>query len=322
MGKIPRLGGESSTWPRNLPGPSTSFPAQAVNLPPMRTAVILVLISIASVQFGAGVAKNLFDEVSPTGVVWLRLSTSAVILLLIARPRLRGRSRGDWLTAIGFAACLGLMNWSFYQAFARIPIGVAVTIEFIGPLTLAALGFRRLRDLAWVALAGAGVVLLGAQRGSLDPVGVAFALLAGAAWAGYILLSARTGRRWEGLDGLATAGVIAVILLSPALLTIPVGELAAPHVLALGATIGLLSSVVPYSAEIVALRTLPSSAFGVLMSLEPAAAALSGLLIVGEKLSGVQWLAIGLVIVASIGATRAATRATNGHPPLAGVAPD
>ncbi|WP_231123628.1 EamA family transporter [Nocardioides sambongensis] len=278
---------------------------QRHGVPSLGVAVALVMVGIASVQLGAGFAKTLFDEVSPTGIVWLRLATSTVVLLLIARPRWRGRSRADWLTAIGFGATLGLMNWAIYQSFSRIPIGVAVTIEFIGPLLLAAVGFRRARDLAWVGLAALGVVLLGAERSTLDPVGVAFALLAGAAWAGYILLSAHTGRRWEGLDGLAVASLVAVCLLSPGLALTDTGELIDPRILLVGAAVGLLSSVVPYSAELVALRRLPPATFGVLMSLEPAAAALAGLIVVGEELHGLQWAAIGCVVVASIGATRA-----------------
>lgn len=271
-------------------------------------AVALVLLGIASVQLGAGFAKRLFDDIEPDGVVWLRLASSAVVLLLWARPRTRGRTRADWLAVLRFGACLGVMNWAIYQSFSRIPIGVAVTIEFIGPLVLAALGFRRARDLAWVGLAAAGVALLGFERGHLDLVGVAFALLAGAAWAGYILSSAETGRRWEGIDGLAMASLVAVVLLSPLLLTVDGTTLLDTRTLLIGAAVGMLSSVVPYTAELAALRTLPAATFGVLMSLEPAAAALAGLAVVGEDLAAIQWAAIGCVVVASIGATRA-TRA-------------
>lgn len=279
------------------------------------TAIGLVLIGIASVQLGAGVAKNLFDEISPTGMVWLRLASSSLLLLLIARPRLGGRDRRDWLTVLGFGVSLALMNWAIYQSFSRIPIGIAVTIEFIGPLAVAVLGSRRPRDLAWVGLAAIGVLLLGAERADLDPVGVAFAFVAGASWAGYILLSAHTGRRWEGLDGLAVASVVAVLLLSPALVPIDRDPLVDPRIILLGAAIGLLSSVIPYSCELVALRRLRPALFGVLMSLEPAAAALAGLLVVGEHLSAVQWAAIGFVVAASVGATRAAAPDEAPSPP-------
>lgn len=273
--------------------------------PPLGLAVALVLLGIASVQLGAGFAKLLFDDVEPNGVVWLRLASSAVVLLLWARPPLSGRTRSDWLAAIRFGVCLGTMNWAIYQSFSRIPIGVAVTIEFIGPLVLAAVGFRRARDLVWVALAAVGVGLLGFERTHLDLAGVGFALLAGAAWAGYILSSAETGRRWPGVDGLAVASLVAVVLLTPLLLTVDGRGLLDHRALLIGAAVGLLSSVVPYSAELAALRTLPAATFGVLMSLEPAAAALAGLVVVGEDLVAAQWAAIGCVVVASVGATRA-----------------
>lgn len=263
----------------------------------------LVLVGIASVQLGAGIAKTLFDEVSPETIVWLRLVTSAVVLALIARPALRGRSGSDWLVVLAFGATLGLMNWAIYQSFARIPLGIAVTIEFIGPLTLAVIGSRRPRDLAWVVLAGLGVALLGLEPADLDVVGVLFALLAGAAWAAYILLSAQTGRRWQGLDGLAMASVVATLLLTPVVAGSGGGGLDERIVL-IGAAVGLLSSVIPYSCEMAALRTLPPSVFSILMSLEPAAAALAGIVVVGEFLTGVQWVALVCVVIASIGATR------------------
>jgi inner membrane transporter RhtA len=280
-------------------------------------AIGLVVVGIASVQLGAAIAKTLFDDVTPTVLVWLRLASSALVMLAIARPRLRGRTRDDWLVAVAFGVSLAAMNWLIYQSFARIPIGIAVTIEFIGPLLIAAVGFRRPRDLGWVALAGVGVLLLGVERADLDPLGVAAAVLAGAAWAGYILLSARTGRRWEGLDGLAVASAVAVVVLSPALLATDLAGLGDPRILLLGAAVGLLSSVIPYSCEMVALRRLAPALFGVLMSLEPAAAALAGLLVVGEQLSAPQWAAIACVVVASIGATRVASR-----PVLTEPAPD
>lgn len=266
--------------------------------------VWLVLVGILSVQFGASLAKSIFDDVSPTTIVWLRLTASAVVLAALARPRLRDRSRKDWLVVVGFGVALAVMNWSFYQSFARIPLGLAVTFEFVGPLSLAVFGSRRVRDLLWVLLAGLGVALLGVRGGDLDLVGVLFALLAAAAWASYILLSAQTGRRWEGLGGLSTASVIAALILTPPILAGRTDELGSPHVLLIGALVGLLSSVVPYGLELIALRTIAPPTFSILMSLEPAAGALAGILVLHEILAPVEWLAIACVIVASVGATR------------------
>jgi inner membrane transporter RhtA len=266
--------------------------------------VWLVLFGIASVQLGAALAKDLFGEVSPTTMVWLRLVTSALVLGLLARPALRGRTRQDWVVVIGFGVTLGVMNWAIYQSFARIPLGIAVTIEFVGPLSLAVFGSRRVRDLLWVALAAAGVLLLGVQPGEVNLPGVLFALLAGAAWAAYILLSASTGTRWPGLDGLAVASIVATLLLSPAALLGSGSDLLDPRILLIGAAIGLLSSVIPYSCEMVALRSLRPAVFSILMSLEPAAAAIAAIVVLGEFLSPVQWLAMACVVVASVGATR------------------
>ena len=272
---------------------------------PLRVSPIwLVLVGILSVQFGAGIAKTLFDEVAPTTIVWLRLVTSALVLLAIARPALRGRTRRDWLVVLAFGLTLGLMNWSIYQSFARIPIGLAVTIEFVGPLTLAVLGSRRPRDLVWVGLAGLGVLLLGLQPGDLTWAGVGFALLAGASWAAYILLSAQTGRRWQGVDGLAVASVVATLLLTPLALGRYADQLVDARILLLGALVGLLSSVIPYTCELVALRSLRPAVFSILMSLEPAAAALAGLVVVHELLAPLQLLAMACVVAASVGATR------------------
>ena len=267
--------------------------------------VWLVLVGILSVQFGAGIAKSLFDEVAPTTIVWLRLATSAIVLVLVARPRLRGRTGSDWLVVLAFGVALGTMNWAIYQAFARIPLGVAVTLEFVGPLTLAVLGSRRPRDLLWVVLAGTGVALLGlGGGGSLTTAGVLFALLAGGCWAAYILLSAQTGRRWPGLDGLALASVLATLLLTPAAVGVGRSDLLDPRILLLGALVGLLSSVIPYSCELIALRSLRPAVFSILMSLEPAAAALAGIVVLGEFLTVEQWVAMACVVVASVGATR------------------
>jgi inner membrane transporter RhtA len=277
--------------------------------------VWLVVVGILSVQLGAGIAKNLFDDADPTTLVWLRLATSAVVLAAIARPALRGRTPEDWRVAVAFGVTLLTMNWAIYQSFARIPLGIAVTIEFLGPLALAVTGSRRARDLVWALLAAVGVALLGLERGEVTLAGVGFALLAAVAWAAYILLSASTGRRWPGLDGLAVASVVATVLLTPFLVLFSGRGLGQPHVVVAGALVGLLSSVIPYSCEITALRTIRPSVFGILMSLEPAAAALVGMVVVHEFLTPVQWIALVCVVVASVGATRSESR-------LAAPAPD
>jgi inner membrane transporter RhtA len=267
-------------------------------------AVWLVIAGIVSVQFGGAIAKGLFHLVPPTAMVWLRLMTSAVILLIMARPRLAGHSGRDWLVVLAFGVSLMTMNWSIYQSFARIPLGIAVTIEFLGPLTVALIGSRRLIDLIWVVLAGAGVALLGASRAALTLAGVGFALLAGLAWACYILLSAQTGRRWPGFTGLAMASVVGAIALAPAAVLEAGSRLLNPTVLALGLAVGLLSSVIPYSFELMALRRIPPRVFSILMSLEPAAAAFAAMIVLGEFLTLIQWLAMACVVIASIGATR------------------
>lgn len=271
-----------------------------------RGAVWLVLGGILSVQIGAAFAKSLFGRVEPTTMVWLRLLTSAVILVAVARPRLSGRTRSDWLVALAYAVTLVGMNWCIYQSFARIPLGLAVTIEFLGPLAVAVATSRGWREVALALLAGVGVVLLGFSPSELDWVGVMYALLAGAGWAGYIIVSPKLGRAWQGLDGLAVASVMgAAVLAVPAVLSD--GEaLTVPYVLGAGAAIGLLSSVIPYSLELQALRTLPRRIFSVLMSLEPAVAAAAGFLLLREHLTPVELVAMACVIVASVGVTRAA----------------
>ncbi|ANH38854.1 Threonine/homoserine exporter RhtA [Nocardioides dokdonensis FR1436] len=277
-------------------------------LPLGMSPVWLVLVGIASVQLGASFAKSIFDEIAPTTMVWLRLASSVLVLALVVRPRVRGRSRRDWAVVVAFGLSLGLMNWAIYQSFARIPLGVAVTIEFIGPLSLAVLGSRRARDLVWVALAGLGVALLGFDGADLTWAGVGFALLAGGAWAAYILLSAETGRHWEGVDGLVLASLVAALLLMPFAVGVGGTDLLDPRILLIGAAVGLLSSVIPYSCELVALRRLRPAVFGILMSLEPAAAALAGIVVLGELLGAVQYAAVACVVLASIGATRSQRR--------------
>ncbi len=266
----------------------------------------LVLTGIVSVQLGAAISKHLFDEVSPTALVWLRLLFSALILLAVVRPRLAGHTRQDWAVVLVFGTALAGMNWAIYEAFSRIPLGLAVTVEFLGPLSVALVASRRISDVLWVLLGGMGVGLLGIERGAVTVSGVAFALLAGAMWAAYIPLSAATGRRWSGLTGLAVASCVGAVGLAPFAVASGGGALLEPRVLGVGLLVAVLSSVIPYSCELVALRTMAPRVFGVLMSLDPAAAALAGLLVLHELLGVLQWTAVACVVVASIGVTRSA----------------
>ncbi|GAB3920938.1 membrane protein [Microlunatus endophyticus] len=266
-------------------------------------APLLVIAGIISLQVGAAIAKDFFGSLPPTAFVWLRLLCTAIILLAVARPRLTGRSRTDLVVAFAFGCCLAIMNFSIYHAMARIPLGVAVTIEFLGPLGVAIVASRRAVDVILVVLAAAGVALLGFTPSGLNVPGVLFALAAAASWAGYILLSTETGRRWPGISGLAVASVVGAIgLAAPAILQAG-SRLLDPKLLIIGVMVALMSSVIPYSLELNALRRIPRGVFGVLMSLEPAAAALAGMVVIGEFLEPTQWIAIGCIILASVGTT-------------------
>jgi inner membrane transporter RhtA len=269
--------------------------------------VWLVLIGIVSVQFGAAVSKGQFAEIPPVGMVLLRLASSSLILIVLARPRLVGRTAADWRPVLALGFVLAAMNWAFYESFARIPLGAAVTIEFVGPLVLAALGSRRPRDFAWVGLAGIGIALFGAGPAKVELGGILLALLAGGCWALYILSAAATGRRWAGIEGLAVSSTIASILIAPIAILRAGPRLLEPHLLLRGALVGLLSSVIPYSLEMIALRTLSPRVFGILMSLEPAFAALAAALLLREWLTPPQLLAMACVTAASVGAARTAT---------------
>ena len=273
----------------------------------MARATGLVLLAIGSVQFGAALAKTLFDELGPGGTVFLRVAAAALVLVLIWRPTLRAHSRSDLALALAFGISLAGMNYAFYESLDRIPLGVAVTFEFAGPLAVAVAGSRRPLDALWVVLAAAGILLLAEPGGGdMDWLGVALALLAGAFWAAYILLSARAGRAFPGGSGLAIAMCVAAALVSGPGLAQGGSDLLEPELLALGAAVGLLSSAIPYSLELEALRRLPARVFGVLMSLEPAMAALAGFVVLGQLLEVRELLAIVLVVAASAGAARTA----------------
>ncbi len=273
-------------------------------------APLFVLAAASSVQFGAAIAATLFDDLGPAGTSVLRVGLGAVILLAIWRPRVRGVAREDLRLVFWLGLTLGVMNYSFYEAIDRIPLGIAVTIEFAGPLGVAVVLSRRRLDLLWVALAVGGILLLADPGGdSVDPTGLALVLTAAAAWAAYILLAARAGSRFTGGRGLALAMIVASLVpLVPGIAEAG-GELLVPEFLALGAAVALLSSVIPYSLEMEALRRIPRHVFGVLMSMEPALAALAGFVILDQALGARELLAIGLVIAASIGVTRSSRSA-------------
>jgi inner membrane transporter RhtA len=275
---------------------------------------VLVVTGIVSVQLGAALAGRMFGVVSPAGITGLRLWFAALILVAAGgrgvtravAAVIADRAWRDGAVVLAFGVTLGVMNYSIYQSFARIPLGVAVTIEFLGPLAVAVASSRRLVDGAWVLLAGAGVALLsdGFAGGHRSVAGIAFALAAAASWAVYILLSRATGRRFSGSAGLSIAMVVAAIVVTPAAVAGASGAMARPAVLGTGLAVGLLSSVIPYRLELEALRRVPARVFGIWMSLEPAVAAVAGLVILSEALSGRQWLAIACVTVASAGSAR------------------
>jgi inner membrane transporter RhtA len=268
---------------------------------------VLVLAAVTSVQFGSALAKGIFDEVGAGGTVFLRVCSAAVVLVLIWRPRLRGQTRRELGAALLFGLSLAGMNLAFYASLDRIPLGIAVTFEFVGPLAVAVFGSRRPLDLAWVALAAAGILLLSDFGGAdLDGLGVALAFLAGAFWAAYILLSVRVGQAFPGGSGLALAMLVATVPLAPIGIAEGGADLVLPSVLAVGVVVGMMSSAIPYTLELEALRRMPAGVFGVLMSLEPALAATAGFVVLGEDLAAREVVAIMLVVAASAGAARGA----------------
>jgi inner membrane transporter RhtA len=274
---------------------------RADRIPP----TLLVLAAVASVQFGGAFAKTLFDEAGPGGTVLLRVVFAAIILAALWRPALAGRSAEEWRLIVAYGFVLVAMNLSFYEALDRIPLGIAVTFEFVGPLGVAIAGSRRALDLVWVVLAAAGILLLSDfGTADLDGLGVALALIAGGFWAAYILLAARVGRRLPGGQGLALAMAVGAFMVAPFGLADAGGDLFSAEVLAVGLAVAILSSAIPYTLELEALRRLPEGVFGVLMSLEPAAAALAGFIVLGEDLTAQELIAIALVVTASAGAAR------------------
>ena len=276
----------------------------------------LVVLGLFCQELGAAIAITLFPQVGATGMVLLRLFFSAAILLLVFRPSVRGRSRGDWMTVIGFGLVLATMNAFFYESLLTVPLGAAVTIELLGPLILSVVISRRPAAWLWAALAFAGVVLLGwSDFGhTANWVGVAFAVAAGGMWVCYILLSARTGKHFSRLDGLAIAMSIGALAIAPIGIVTAGLALLKPADLALGLAVAVLSSAVPYGLELIALRRLPAATFSILLSLAPAIAALAGFLVLQQHLTLLGSVGIGCVVVASSGAVIAAARLANPPP--------
>ncbi len=276
-------------------------------------------MSIASVQLGSSFAKQLFELAPPWIVVWLRLLTSGLVLTAFARPRLRGRTWLEWRRVLVYALSLTLMNASFVMAIDRIPIGMAVTFEFLGPLGVAVAGSRRAKDFVWAGLAALGVALLGFTPGDLDPLGIAFALFAGVCWAAYIVAAGPASQHWAGATAVTISSWVGTLLLLPLVLaTLSVGTTAwasNPKVWVWGLVLGLLGSVIPYAVELRALRTMNRGVFGIMMSLEPAAAALMAWLVLSEDLRTIEIVAMACVVAASMGALRG-TRAAPDVPPV------
>ncbi|WP_030298622.1 EamA family transporter [Streptomyces katrae] len=305
--------------PKSAPAPTpvavgTAAPALPPAAGPSRFGpVALVIAAGVSVQFGAALAVMIMPRAGAAGVVTLRLAAAALVLLALCRPKVRGYSRGDWVTVVAFGVAMAGMNGLFYQSIDRIPLGPAVTLEVLGPLVLSVVVSRRLVNLLWAGLALTGVALLathggGSGFGGLDLPGAAFALGAGAMWAAYIVFSARTGRRFPQADGLALAMAVAAVLSLPLGVVEAGSDLLVPGTLALGVGVAVLSSVLPYTLELLALRRLPAPTFAVLMSLEPAIAATAGFLLLNQAMSALDALAIALVIAASMGAVRSQSR--------------
>jgi inner membrane transporter RhtA len=271
------------------------------------TGVALMLGSALGSQTGAAIGSLAFPVIGPVGVVAVRQWVAGIVLLAVGRPRLRAFTRREWRPVLGLAAVFALMNVSLYAAVERIGLGLAVTLEFLGPLSVALVGARlatppgRARRLALgcAVLAGVGVVVLTRPQPSTDPVGLGLGLLAGLCWAGYILLNRTLGRRLPGVAGSAAAGAVSGLVYLPIGIAALVAHPPTPAALACAAAAGVLSSVVPFLADLLALRRVPAHSFGVFMSASPVLAAAIGALALGEALAGPDWLAIALIVTAN-----------------------
>jgi len=296
--RTPTLGAVAEVSGGQQAGPAAKVPPQ-----------LLIVAGAVSLQTGSAVATRLFDSLGAPGVLALRMGIGALVLWLGTRAWRQRPGRGAVVPVVVFGLVLGAMNLLFYLALERIPLGVTVALELVGPLAVAIAGSRRWLDLLWVALAAGGVlVLTNPATSGLDPVGVALALGAGACWAGYVLAGSRVAHRVPGGSGLAWAMVLASVWLVPLGVFTAGSDLLRPELLLAGAAVALMSSVLPYSLELVALRRVSTAAFGIMLSLQPAVATLAGFAVAGQNPTPVTLLGIGLVVAASLGAVPARRR--------------
>ena len=288
-----------------MPSPRRSWDAVPPQVP--------LLAGVFSVQFGAAFATEIFPRVGPAGVALLRVAFTAVVLLAITRPSLRGRTRRQLGLVITYGVVIATMNWVFYESLHRLPLGVAVTIEFVGPLAVAVAGSRKLIDALWIVLAAGGVALLALRGGhtGVHAVGVVLVLMAAACWAAYILLAKAVTQVFPAMEALALGMAVGTFVVLPAGLIEGGTTLVRPSVLGASFAVAMLSSLIPYTLELVALRRLSTAAFGLLMSVEPAVAALAGVVVLGQPLTAVLLVAVVMVVVASVGTTLTAARATH-----------
>lgn len=290
--------------PLRDPGPTGPWLKRTVDaIPPPG----LVLLAIAAIQSGAGIATHLFPALGADGTVAVLIIFSALLLALAGRGRLRSFAPAlvrNWRLLGAFGVCIAAMNLFFFEAIARIPLGVAVAFEFIGPLGVAAFTSRRASHVFWVALAACGIVLLFPVSGAdLDPVGIGFALTAGVGWACFILLARRVGRRLPGNDGLTIAMIIAAVTMLPLVAPVTGVLLADPWLLLIGLGVALLSTSIPFTLEFRALQRLSTRTCGVLVSLEPAVAALVGAVLLQQHIGTRGMVAVGCVVAAAIAVT-------------------
>ncbi len=272
-------------------------------------SIVLLLIAMGSIQVGASFAKTLFHSVGASGAVALRTALATLMLVAVLRPWRARLGAGSWTALAIYGVSLGVMNLLYYLALRTLPLGITVSIEFIGPLTVAVLSSRRAVDFLWIALAAAGLALLlplGQSHGTVDSGGVRFALGAGTCWALYIVFGQRAGADY-GPQAVALGSIIASLIVVPVGIAQAGASLLSPAALPYGLAIALLSTALPYTLEMMALTRMPSRTFGILMSIEPVFGALVGWAMLHERLSSMQWTAITLIILASIGTTRTAT---------------